>query len=734
MHARPSARTTATSVISSGSTVAKRSPILGYNHNVRFRGIVFHVQTEDSGIINPHVFTHLFHGGVILTTRKLVYDPGATEDVVKALMQAQHKAVLKDLRRGSFDDKIDQYLAGTPGLLPRGAGAEAEATPTDEPATVSAAPVTFATAAERSAPVEEPPPVIEEPAPVEEPARIAAPALVVPPAPLATAARIAAPPPPTMSAAGSEPALDPIAYEIEAHEPSGPAIEVIEPPPSFDGPEPSHPAIEVVEPASPFELDEPSAPALELGPAGDFDSVTARTPPPVTTPPPSSDETERVPVMAFPEISEALPLTRPGDSWTPPPSPVRVSFTSRIPVPAAPEVVPLDELRPEPTPQLARTPTPVMPVARTHTPVVAPPAPPPPPHVAGRPAIDVVALDDIETPPGGVSSFADLLPAAPPPLPPDHGTHPGVPPPPLVRPGDSTSAPTLRAHRLTPPADDDAAPPTRPVGRPPSHESVPRLAGVPAPTPTAPGSLGAAPPPTPAPSTNQSLRVPQPTFARPPSENTPRVSLLQTPIDDDDLLAAGLVESSDVAEVHAPPLPSAVAPPGAQPERPGEYYVTRSRPEAPPPSRPVPPRPTPPIRPVPQRPTIPAAAAQTFRGTGAPAPASARPSPRSPTRPPIVPPPAPAPPRVDAPTMARTDSPAVARPAARPARPRPTTGAGVVVSRPAVIVGAPTRPPTAPGTATRPRRARDTGTEGLVSERSLDEVILAYLSEDATEE
>lgn len=108
---------------------AKRSPILGYNHNVRYRGIVFHVQTEDSGIINPHVFTHLFHGGVILSTRKLVYDPDATEDVVKSLMQAQHKAVMKDLKNAVFDEKIDQYLGGTEGLLPRGApGAVADET------------------------------------------------------------------------------------------------------------------------------------------------------------------------------------------------------------------------------------------------------------------------------------------------------------------------------------------------------------------------------------------------------------------------------------------------------------------------------------------------------------------------------------------------------------------------------------------------------------------------------
>jgi hypothetical protein len=100
--------------------VGKRSPILGYNHNVRYRGLVFHVQTEDSGVATPHLFTHLFHEGVIVSTRKLVYDAGSAEESIKSLMQAQHKATLKDLKRGHFDDKIDSYLGGTPGLLPRG--------------------------------------------------------------------------------------------------------------------------------------------------------------------------------------------------------------------------------------------------------------------------------------------------------------------------------------------------------------------------------------------------------------------------------------------------------------------------------------------------------------------------------------------------------------------------------------------------------------------------------------
>jgi hypothetical protein len=120
--------------------VAKRSPILGYNHNVKYRGIVFHVQTEDSGLLSPHLFTHLFHEGVIVSTRKLVYDPGANEEAIKALMQAQHKAVMKDLRRGTFDEKIDQYLGSVPGLEPTTAGSTPAAAGRGERAPTEATP------------------------------------------------------------------------------------------------------------------------------------------------------------------------------------------------------------------------------------------------------------------------------------------------------------------------------------------------------------------------------------------------------------------------------------------------------------------------------------------------------------------------------------------------------------------------------------------------------------------
>src|SRR5262249_56251916 len=47
--------------------------ITGANTNVRYRGILFHVQTEDSGRANPHIISHVYHGGTILGTHKTDY-------------------------------------------------------------------------------------------------------------------------------------------------------------------------------------------------------------------------------------------------------------------------------------------------------------------------------------------------------------------------------------------------------------------------------------------------------------------------------------------------------------------------------------------------------------------------------------------------------------------------------------------------------------------------------------
>ncbi len=86
----------------------------GFNTNFRHRGVLFHVQTEDSGRSNPHVITHLFRGGNILASEKRAYadrlEAEDLDDVVRELMEEQHKKMLRALSRGDHDLAIEQRL------------------------------------------------------------------------------------------------------------------------------------------------------------------------------------------------------------------------------------------------------------------------------------------------------------------------------------------------------------------------------------------------------------------------------------------------------------------------------------------------------------------------------------------------------------------------------------------------------------------------------------------------
>jgi hypothetical protein len=127
-----------------------RSPVLGYNHNIQYRGHVFHVQTEDSGPTNPRIFTHLYFGGTILASKRAEYDPAAAPDIVRTLMQSQHKSILKDLKNGRHDAQLREFFAARGEEL--GAIQPASAAPDDDfpevektPAPKNPAPVIDAT-------------------------------------------------------------------------------------------------------------------------------------------------------------------------------------------------------------------------------------------------------------------------------------------------------------------------------------------------------------------------------------------------------------------------------------------------------------------------------------------------------------------------------------------------------------------------------------------------------------
>ena len=96
--------------------------VVGFNHNIKYRGKTYHAQTEDSGADRPQVATHLFLGGNIIASKRTSYADicGAENlpDVVRALMEEQHKEVLRNLVHGVYDDSAPPAGPG-PGLRAR---------------------------------------------------------------------------------------------------------------------------------------------------------------------------------------------------------------------------------------------------------------------------------------------------------------------------------------------------------------------------------------------------------------------------------------------------------------------------------------------------------------------------------------------------------------------------------------------------------------------------------------
>lgn len=104
--------------------------ITGFNTDIKYRNVVYHVQTEDKGEVNPLIETLIYKGGEILGSRRLPYAQLVTnredEAAITRLMEDQHKAMIMEVKRGAFtpgnektvmedlslDDIVLAYLAG----------------------------------------------------------------------------------------------------------------------------------------------------------------------------------------------------------------------------------------------------------------------------------------------------------------------------------------------------------------------------------------------------------------------------------------------------------------------------------------------------------------------------------------------------------------------------------------------------------------------------------------------
>ena len=138
--------------------------IIGFNHNVNYRGSQFHVQTEDSGPKNPSLVTLLYHGGTIIASKKTVYADILKVDnldqVIEELAKEQHKGMLRRLTHGEFDERIIALGISLGGISDRSASqpqAESPSAPVTEPLQKPAA-----TPAETQPDAEKPAKIVEE--------------------------------------------------------------------------------------------------------------------------------------------------------------------------------------------------------------------------------------------------------------------------------------------------------------------------------------------------------------------------------------------------------------------------------------------------------------------------------------------------------------------------------------------------------------------------------------------
>ena len=82
--------------------------ITGYNTDVEYNGIVYHVQTEDKGLQTPEIVSLVFVKGAILARKRSEYGDlvmsGFDEDALAKRLQRQHKLICAAVHAGRIED------------------------------------------------------------------------------------------------------------------------------------------------------------------------------------------------------------------------------------------------------------------------------------------------------------------------------------------------------------------------------------------------------------------------------------------------------------------------------------------------------------------------------------------------------------------------------------------------------------------------------------------------------
>lgn len=98
--------------------------ITGYNTDVRYNDVIYHVQTEDKGLANPFIESLLYVGGQILANKRTSYaellSEGKGERAILAMMDHQHRTMIAAIRAGKFDKRLAALRGTGPVASPEG--------------------------------------------------------------------------------------------------------------------------------------------------------------------------------------------------------------------------------------------------------------------------------------------------------------------------------------------------------------------------------------------------------------------------------------------------------------------------------------------------------------------------------------------------------------------------------------------------------------------------------------
>ncbi len=82
--------------------------ITGFNTDIKFEGVTYHVQTEDKGLDSPLILSLVYVGGAIIASKRTPYEDlvasGYDEKVLTERLQRQHKLICAAIRSGRVEE------------------------------------------------------------------------------------------------------------------------------------------------------------------------------------------------------------------------------------------------------------------------------------------------------------------------------------------------------------------------------------------------------------------------------------------------------------------------------------------------------------------------------------------------------------------------------------------------------------------------------------------------------